>query len=122
MRNGQAGVKICSGKKTLEYQICKANVSESQEATKGSWLYELIRRTNADSIGKVDAYLQSLGARDLNEEEQQNVALLMWKCIPSKAGFAQTLNTFLLNKIDAGDDVKFTVPVYIQEAINHLIP
>lgn len=122
MRNGQAGVKICSGKKTLEYQICKANVSESQEATKGSWLYELIRRTNADSIGKVDAYLQNLGARDLNEEEQQNVALLMWKCIPSKAGFAQTLNTFLLNKIDAGDDVKFTVPVYIQEAINHLIP
>ena len=26
MSNGQVGIKICSGKKTLEYQICKANV------------------------------------------------------------------------------------------------
>mgnify|MGYP007097659702 CR=1 FL=1 len=26
MSNRQPGIKICSGKKTLEYQICKANV------------------------------------------------------------------------------------------------
>ena len=122
MRNGQADVRICSGKKTLEYQICKANVSTNQETTKDSWLYELIRRDNADGIGKVDTYLQTLGDRNLSEEEQQNVALLMWKCLPGKAGFAQTLNTFLLNKMDTGEDVKFTVPSYIQEAINHLVP
>ena len=85
-------------------------------------MYELIRSENADGIGKVEAYINGLGERDLNDEEQQNVALLLWKCLPEKAGFAQTLNTFLQDKIDAGDEVKFTVPPYIQTAINHLVP
>lgn len=31
MSNGQVGIKICSGKKTLEYQICKANVYGSSD-------------------------------------------------------------------------------------------
>lgn len=121
MANGQAGVKISSGKKTLEYQICKANVTGNKDAIKGSWLYELIKRENVDGIGKVEAYIDSIGERDLNDVEQQNVALLMWKCIPGKAGFAQTLNSFLIDKIETGGDVKFTVPTYIQEAISHLV-
>lgn len=121
MANGQAGVKISSGKKTLEYQICKANVTGNKDAIKGSWLYELIKRENVDGIGKVEAYIDSIGERDLNDVEQQNVALLMWKCIPGKAGFAQTLNSFLVDKIETCGDVKFTVPTYIQEAISHLV-
>jgi putative ATP-dependent endonuclease of OLD family len=122
MANGQTGIKICSGKKTLEYQICKANVSGNKDATKGTWLYELIRQGNPDGIDKVESYMDSLGDRDMNDIEQQNVALLMWKCLPGKAGFAQSLNAFLLDKRDAGDDIRFCVPTYIQEAINHLIP
>ena len=121
MANGQAGIKICSGKKTLEYQICKANVTGNKDAIKGNWLYELIKRENTDGIGKVEAYIDSIGERDLNDVEQQNVALLMWKCLPGKARFAQTLNSFLIDKIEAGGDVKFTVPTYIQEAISHLV-
>lgn len=121
MANGQAGVKINSGKKTLEYQICKVNVTGNKDAIKGSWLYELIKRENVDGIGKVEAYIDSIGERDLNDVEQQNVALLMWKCIPGKAGFAQTLNSFLIDKIETGSNVKFTVPTYIQEAISHLV-
>ena len=121
MANGQAGIKICSGKKTLEYQICKANVTGNKDVIKANWLYELIKRENADGIGKVEAYIDSIGERDLNDVEQQNVALLMWKCLPGKAGFAQTLNSFLIDKIEAGGDVKFTVPTYIQEAISHLV-
>lgn len=92
MANGQAGIKICSGKKTLEYQICKANVTGNKDVIKANWLYELIKRENADDIGKVEAYIDSIGERDLNDMEQQNVALLMWKCLPGKAEFAQTLN------------------------------
>ena len=121
MANGQAGIKICSGKKTLEYQICKANVTGNKDVIKANWLYELIKRENADDIGKVEAYIDSIGERDLNDMEQQNVALLMWKCLPGKAEFAQTLNSFLIDKIETGDDVKFTVPTYIQEAISHLV-
>lgn len=121
MANGQAGIKICSGKKTLEYQICKANVTGNKDVIKANWLYELIKRENADDIGKVEAYIDSIAERDLNDMEQQNVALLMWKCLPGKAEFAQTLNFFLIDKIETGDDVKFTVPTYIQEAISHLV-
>lgn len=121
MANGQAGIKICSGKKTLEYQICKANVTGNKDVIKANWLYELIKRENADGIGKVEAYIDSIAERDLNDMEQQNVALLMWKCLPGKAEFAQTLNSFLIDKIETGDDVKFTVPTYIQEAISHLV-
>lgn len=122
MRNGQVGIKVCTGKKTLEYQICSANVFARRAEIQETWLYELIKRDNAEDIAKVEVYMITLGERDMTEEEQQNVALLLWKCLSGKAGFAQHLNSFLLDKIEAGDEVKFRVPVYIQDAINHLIP
>ena len=127
MSNKQKNIKISSGKKTLEYQICKANVSASMETTKGTWLYELIRRENEEGIGRVDSYMAGLGDRNMNDVEQQNVALLMWKCLPGKAEFAQTLNSFLLDKLDKldkkekGGSIKFCVPPYIQDAITHLV-
>ena len=122
MANGQAGIKICSGKKTLEYQICKANVFTNIEATKGTWLYELVRQENTDGIDKVDSYMAGFGDRDMDDTEQQNVALLMWKCLPGKAEFAQMLNAFLVDKKEEGGDIKFTLPPYIQDAIIHLVP
>ena len=122
MANGQANIKICSGKKTLEYQICKANVFANIEATKGTWLYELVRQENTDDIGKVDSYMAGIGDRDMDDTEQQNVALLMWKCLPGKAEFAQTLNSFLLDKKEESGEIKFTLPPYIQDAIIHLVP
>ena len=122
MTNGQENIKICSGQKTLEYQICKANVFACIETTKTTWLYELVRQENPEGIDKVDSYMVGLGERDMSEEEQQNVALLIWKCLPGKAEFAQTLNSFLLDKIDGGGEIKFTLPEYIKDAITHLIP
>lgn len=122
MSNGQVGIKICSGKKTLEYQICKANVYVDKEKTKETWLYELILQENPEGISKVDSYMSGLEHKDMSEVEQQNVALLMWKCLPSKAEFAQALNSFLLDKIEIGGDIKFTLPSYIQNAITHLVP
>ena len=121
MKYGQTDIKICSGKKTLEYQICKANVTANQDNTKASWLFELIQQENPVGMSKVDFYMSELGDRDMNEDEQQNVALLMWKCLPSKAEFAQTLNSFLLDKKENNDEIKFTLPTYIQDAINHLV-
>ena len=122
MRNSQGNIKVCSGKKTLEYQICKANVHIRKEETKETWFFELIKRENPYGIGLVEQYINSLENDELTEVEQQNVALLMWKCLPSKAGFAQTLNAFLLDKMATDANVKFTVPSYIQDAITHLVP
>ena len=122
MANNQKDIKICSGKKTFEYQICLANVCADKNDTKETWLYELIKKVNASGIELVDAYMEKLGDGLMSEEEQQNVALLMWKCLPGKAGFAQELNLFLLDKIENEVTRKFNVPSYIEEAINHLIP
>lgn len=122
MANNQATISICSGQKTLEYQICRANVSANKEETKGTWLYELIQKINSEGIVKVNSYMSGLEDRDMNEVEQQNVALLMWKCIPGKAGFAQILNSFLLDKIDEAEEIKFSLPQYIQNAITFLVP
>lgn len=113
MTNGQTNIKICSGQKTLEYQICKSNVYASIETTKETCLYELVRQVNPEGIDKVDSYMVGLGDRNMSEEEQQNVALLMWKCLPRKAEFAQTLNSFLLDKKEEGGEVKFAIPPYI---------
>ena len=122
MANGQEGIKICSGTETLEYQVCKANVHASHIETKATWLYELVKQLNNDGLSKVEAYMATLGDANMTEEQQQNVALLLWKCLPGKAGFAQGLSAFLMEKKAAGGEVKFTVPPYIQDAVNHLIP
>lgn len=122
MPNNQTNIKICSGKKTLEYQICKANIFADKDLTKETWLYKLIRQGNPKGIDKVDSYMVGLGDGNMSEEEQQNVALLMWKCLPEKAEFSQTLNSFLLEKYEEGGEIKFTIPLYIQDAINYLVP
>ena len=121
MANKQANIKICSGKKTLEYQICKANIYADKSLTKQTWLYELIKHENPDGIDKVDSYIVGLGDGNMSEEEQQNVALLMWKCLPGKAEFSQTLNSFLLEKYEEGGEIKFTLPLYIKNAITFLV-
>ena len=121
MANNQTNVKVFSGKKTLEYQICKANVSNSKTTTQGMWLYELIKLDCEDELRKVEAYLATIDGDALNDEQQQDVALLLWKCLPYKAGFAQRLDAYINEKIEAKSDVKFTVPQYIVNAINHLI-
>ena len=121
MANKQPGILICSGKKTLEYQICMANVHRSVEITKTTLVYELLQKINAKGIEKVVAYMDSLPSQEMTENEQQNVAIMLWKCLPSKAQFAQDLNAYISDKFESEEDVKFTVPAYIQEAITHLV-
>ena len=122
MANGQTNIKICTGVKTLEYQICLANVSTHKDEITSNWLYQLVKEINEDGVAKVDTYLDSLGDRDLNEIEMQNTAILLWKCLSGKAEFAQTLGYFIYEKIEKKETVRFNVPSYIREAINFLIP
>lgn len=123
MSNGQPDIKISSGKKTLEYQICVANVHPDKDATTATWLYEFLQQHNKKGMDIVDSYISTIQGNNINDEEQQNIALLMWKCITSKADFAQELNSFLLNKLDKNKGkIEFTLPPYIKNAITHLVP
>lgn len=121
MTNHQTDVGVFSGKKTLEYQVCKANVSSLKSTTKDTWLYELIKADNSDKVKKVEDYMDTITGDNLSDVQQQNVALLLWKCLPGKAGFAQRLDAFLVEKLYVGGAIKFSVPQYISDAINHLI-
>lgn len=65
--------------------------------------------------------MNTISGEALTVEQQQNITILLWKCIQGKASFAQNFNAFLCDKLDAGDEIEFTLPQYIQNAINHLL-
>jgi len=121
MSNRQAEILIASGKKTLEYQISEANVKRTKTETKDTWFYEYLNKFNPDGISKVCSYIDTIPEELLNAEQKQNIALLLWKCITGKAGFAQDFNAFLCDKLEADGERKFTLPQYLQDAINHLL-
>lgn len=121
MSNRQPEILIASGKKTLEYQISEANVKETKAETKDTWFYEYLNNSNSNGVAKVCAYMDTIPEESLNTEQKQNIALLLWKCITEKAGFAQDFNAFLCDKLETGGDRKFTLPQYLQDAINHLL-
>lgn len=122
MRHGQTGIKIASGVKTLEYQICLANVFQTKTETKGSLLYDLISNINSNGKDLVSAYIDTIVGEHLNDEQKQNAAILLWKCLPGKAEFAQILANSIIDNLTTQAPKSFKVPPYIEAAINFLIP
>lgn len=122
MSNGQENIKIASGVKTLEYQICLANVFNTKIATKNSLLYSIVNNINSDKIQKVSAYLDTVELENLNNEQMQNTAILLWKCLPGKAEFAQELANAIQDNLKVHNHKSFKVPPYIDDAIKFLIP
>lgn len=119
MKNGQAQILIASGLKTLEYQICLSNVNTVKAEIPNNSLYKYIQQINADGIAVVDNYIATIAAANLTID-QKNVALLLWKCLPSKSEFAQNLSIYLETELNNHTPV-FEVPQYIKNAVNHLV-
>lgn len=120
LRNNQPNILISSGFKTLEYEICKSNVTSIKGEIKNATLYKYIKQLNADDIVKIDGYIDALPNAILSQDEQMNVALLLWKSLPNKSSFAQGLMLYLEQEYIVGK-INFVVPAYIQTAINHLV-
>lgn len=120
MKNGQAQILIASGLKTLEYQICLANVNTTKVEIPNNSLYKYIQQINADGIAVVDTYIETIASVNLSVDQQKNVALLMWKCLPSKSEFAQNLSIYLETELN-NHTLVFEVPQYIKDAVNHLV-
>lgn len=119
-RNGQPNIKICDGGKTLEYQICEANVSNTKQSIIDSSLFSFLNERNKDSVNKVVEYMDSLGDRAYTDEEQKNIALLLWKCMPGKSEFAQDFIEYLDDLAGEDKPIKFEIPLYIKDAIDFL--
>lgn len=114
-------IKIASGPKTLEYQICLANTFGTVNETKDGLLYKLINKINKEAVTKVDEFMASFGQGKLNDDQKQEIAILLWKCLPAKSEFAYTLSTVIMNDMDAKMQPNFIVPSYIKDAIDFLI-
>ena len=120
--NNQIGIKICASFKTLEYEICLANVGQTVEATSESDLYKFMQTYCNDNLTKIYAYLNTLAGKNLSDEERQRVAIVLWKCIPNKGTFAQELSYYLEERMSTeGATLKFEVPPYIRDGFNHLV-
>ena len=120
LKNNQNNICISIGDKTLEYQICKANVFPSKEETISSLLYTFIKdEIQPGFFNEIQYYMDTIKNGNLNNDEQMNVAILMWKCLPTKSEFAQELTEYIENNLDKAKN-SFKIPVYISSAINHL--
>lgn len=120
LKNGQTQILIASGLKTLEYQICLSNVNIIKAEIPNNSLYKYIQQINPDGIGVVNNYITTIATDKLSTDEKRNVALLLWKCLPSKSEFAQNLSFYLETEIK-NRTLVFEVPQYIKDSVNHLV-
>ena len=65
--------------------------------------------------------INTIESETLSVEEQRNIAILLWKCMPGKSDFAQQFACYL-DSLPKTEREKFIVPEYIKEAITFLIP
>jgi putative ATP-dependent endonuclease of the OLD family len=118
-RNGQANIEIKTAYKTLEYALCRANIPSNKMELQEKFLFKFLQSVNNDKTDKVIDYLATLPQNALEQIEQDKIALLLWKCFPAKAVFAQNFSLHILNNLDVAK-VSFTVPNYITEGLNFL--
>ena len=119
--NGQQNIKICASFKTLEYEICLANVGRTLEATKESDLYLFMLTYCKENLDRMKSILDTFAEKPLTDEDKQCIAIVMWKCIPSKGTFAQELAYYLEQRLkENANPLKFEVPQYIKDGFTHL--
>ena len=82
------------------------------------FLYSIVK----DDIDLFSEYINSLGSGRLTTDNKIDFAIILWKCIPQKSAFAQELSYYLDEKLkDENYHLKFNIPPYIINAINHVI-
>jgi putative ATP-dependent endonuclease of OLD family len=118
-RNNQVNIKIEKAFKTLEYELCRANIVESKRENKERFLIKYLEIINKANFDIIINYINSLPKDNLNEVEQEKVSLLLWKSLPSKANFAQDFSQHLIKNIEVAK-TSFSVPKYILNGLNHL--
>lgn len=120
MSNKQKDITVKTGVKTLEYQIALSNVFNTKKQTQESIFYKYLRNDDVN-LTNVEDYINTIESETLSVEEQRNIAILLWKCMPGKSDFAQQFACYL-DSLPKTEREKFIVPEYIKEAITFLIP
>jgi putative ATP-dependent endonuclease of the OLD family len=108
--------------KTLEFAIVQANISKvkTQIIENLLWKYLEQDKTIVKKFIKIKTHLDSFVGAEISDEQLNNLQILIWKALPSKAEFAQNLAVYLLDNLELAK-TNFVVPDYIKKAITHLI-
>lgn len=119
IKNSQKNICIKEAYKTLEYEICLANVCEDREEIENNFLFKYIEVINYKNIELIRDYVQNKLDDKLSKEDRKKVALLLWKSLPAKASFAQKFANHIISNIKIAKS-SFKVPFYIESGLNHL--
>lgn len=119
IRNNQSNILIQSSFQTLEYAICLANVEHKKPDCYQNMLFSFLSGYEPDRFKYVQDYVDSRSGEELVEDEREKTAILLWKCITTKAIFAQDFSMYLVDNLEQAK-VKFSIPEYITAALAHL--
>jgi putative ATP-dependent endonuclease of OLD family len=115
-KNGQTNIEIKSAYKTLEYELCRANIPQNKLELKENFLFKYLETIGKDKTDKIINYLNILPRDILEQAEQDKIAILLWKCLPAKAVFAQNFSLHILGNLKEAK-VSFIIPNYIIEGL-----
>ena len=116
--NNQPLILIKSSLQTMEFDICFSNVEATITLLKENFLFKYLDSTYTSEMTHVHTYLSTL-QDTLSPIEKQKTAILMWKCLPAKADFAQDFSLHILSNLPDAKS-SFKVPIYMKDAFNHL--
>ena len=122
MANKQPNIYVAIGNKTLEYQICRANVFNTIDKIESGYLFKYIKSfVKCDCLEIIKSYITNEKAdpNNLTNDAMMDIAIILWKCLPKKSEFAQNLAAYL-DQHKNDKDFNFIVPEYLQKAIKHL--
>jgi putative ATP-dependent endonuclease of the OLD family len=116
--NKQKSISVHAAFQTLEYDLCLSNTPNTLAGFQDNFLYKYLKANCVDPVVHLETYLSSLNTT-FTKEQQEKLAILMWKCMPGKAAFAQDFSLHITDNIMEAKS-SFVVPLYIVEAFNHL--
>lgn len=116
--NSQPKIVIKSAFQTMEYDLCRNNICDTKTDCKNNFLFKYIEAICPTEMAHVQTFLLTL-PENLNQQQKEKLAILLWKCLPGKAVFAQDFSIYIIENLAAAK-ASFNVPVYIKEAFTHL--
>lgn len=117
--NNQGDICIKLATKTFEYELVLSNIAAKKSEIDSNILIQFVQQNEPAKYTIIRSYLKNM-PEELSQTDHINIALLVWKSLPSKATFAQDFGSFLSQKIESQNGIAFSIPNYIVEALNHL--
>jgi len=112
--------------KTFEYTLIRENINPLKKDIDDNELFKFfaVYQPVQKKLKKIREYVTSIPDGELSEETRTNLALLIWKMIPSKAEFSQEFSVYLTKRMEeqkGQGKIAFNVPKYINDAIKEIV-